>query len=162
MPLVPEPGTHVSPTSAYSPGRHARQNEDNESGTGNSYLSSSADDLIGNPPNLTMRERLEDDLAIAANIWQSYEGVSGLIERKDRDMDEAAGDGNSEVHDTSLGNSLNMIIIECEYGKAVVTRLGSYRLFILSKASTPLGLLRLKSTSLSQCLEECLYLGRYT
>ncbi|KAJ1800834.1 hypothetical protein LPJ59_000789, partial [Coemansia sp. RSA 2399] len=51
-----------------------------------------------------MREKLEDDLAIAANIWQSYEGVSGLIERKDRDMDELAGDGNSETHDDNLGN----------------------------------------------------------
>ncbi|KAJ1768854.1 hypothetical protein IW140_005450 [Coemansia sp. RSA 1813] len=154
--LTAEPNTHSSPAFVYEASGASRQNDDSDSATTNSCLSSYTDDIIGNPPNLSMREKLEDDLAIAANIWQSYEGVSGLIERKDRDMDEPSGDGNSEIHDDSLGNSLNMIIIECEYGKAVVTKLGSYRLFLLSKASTPLGLLRFKSHSLGRYLEECL------
>ncbi|KAJ2556789.1 hypothetical protein EV175_001766 [Coemansia sp. RSA 1933] len=155
---VAEPNTHTTPPAVYGAGGTSyRPLDDSESATSRSCLSAFADDIIGNALNQNMREKLEDDLAIAANIWQSYEGVSGLIERKDRDMDEPVGDGNSELHDDSLGNSLNMVIIECEYGKAVVTKIGVYRLFLLSKASTPLGLLRLKSSNLCRYLEGCLH-----
>ncbi|KAI9506720.1 hypothetical protein GGI25_005041 [Coemansia spiralis] len=149
--LLTEYNAHASSASGTS-----RKHEDSQSTTSGSYISSFSDDVIGSSPKLSIREKLEDDLAIAANLWQSYESVSSLIERKDRDIDENV-DVSSEMHDDMLGNSLNMIMIECEYGKAVVTRIGSYRLFLLSKPLTPLGLLRLKSDNLSRYLEECLH-----
>ncbi|KAJ2807991.1 hypothetical protein H4S07_003488 [Coemansia furcata] len=82
--------------------------------------------------------------------------MPNLIERKERDVDDYTGDTASEMHDRMLENMLNMIIIECEHGKAVVSRLGGYRLFLLSKPTTPLGLLKLKSDSLCRYLEEFL------
>ncbi|KAJ2740567.1 hypothetical protein GGI20_005739 [Coemansia sp. BCRC 34301] len=105
-------------------------------------------------PVMSSREKLEDDLAIAANLWQSYEGLSSLVESKERDVDDYTGDTASEAQDGAITNMLNMIIIECERGKAVVTRLGCYRLFLLSRPSTPLGLLKLKSDSLCRYLED--------
>ncbi|KAJ1899797.1 hypothetical protein LPJ66_001883 [Kickxella alabastrina] len=122
-----------------------------------SYSSSLNDGLIEGSPGAIAREKLEDDLAIAANLWQSFESIPGLIERKDTDMDDYTGDGASEMQDDMQGNSLNMIIIECENGKAAVTRLGSYRLFMLTKPNTPLGLLKHKSNNLCRYLEECLH-----
>ncbi|KAJ2851565.1 hypothetical protein IWW36_001049 [Coemansia brasiliensis] len=104
------------------------------------------------------RERLDDDLAIAASLWQSYEHLPNLIERKDREIDDYVGDDGSEVQDDMFSNSLQLVIIECEYGKAAVSRLGNYRLFLLSKPTMPLGMLKLKSENLCRYLEECLHL----
>ncbi|KAJ2704369.1 hypothetical protein FB645_003292 [Coemansia sp. IMI 203386] len=124
-----------------------------------SCSSSLNEDDIGGLSSMSMREKLEDDLALAANLWQSYESIPSLIERKEPDVEEDVGDGVSEMQDDMLGNSLNMIIIECDHGKAVVTRLGSYRLFMLCTHDTPLGLLKHKSTNLCRFLEECLHLN---
>ncbi|KAJ1643975.1 hypothetical protein LPJ64_004315 [Coemansia asiatica] len=125
---------------------------------GSSSSSLDADEMESSPC-MSMREKLEDDLALAANLWQSYESIPSLIERKEPEADEDAGDGISEMQEDMQGNSLNMIIIECDQGKIVVTRLGNYRLFMLCKPSTPLGLLKHKSTSLCRFLEECLHLN---
>ncbi|PIA18224.1 hypothetical protein COEREDRAFT_80122 [Coemansia reversa NRRL 1564] len=102
------------------------------------------------------RERLDDDLAIVASLWKGYEGLPGLIESKDRDIDDYLGDTKSEIQGEAMGNNLHMAIIECKNGKAAVTRLGSYRLFLLSRPTTPLGMLRLKSDNLCRFLEQCL------
>ncbi|KAJ2794978.1 hypothetical protein H4R20_006042, partial [Coemansia guatemalensis] len=106
-----------------------------------------------------LREKLDDDLAIVASLWQGYEGLPGLIEAKDRDVDDYLGDARSDIQGEAMDNSLHMAIIECENGKAAVTRLGSYRLFLLSRPTTPLGMLRLKSDNLCRFLEDCLHPG---
>ncbi|KAJ1826169.1 hypothetical protein LPJ56_002321 [Coemansia sp. RSA 2599] len=137
----------------------SRGYDSNQAGDAGSCSSSLNEDEVEGSPCMSVREKLEDDLALAANLWQSYESIPSLIERKEPDMDEDGGDGISEMQEDIQGNSLNMIIIECDHGKAVVTRLGSYRLFMLCKASTPLGLLKHKSTSLCRFLEECLHLN---
>ncbi|KAJ2001485.1 hypothetical protein GGI04_003231 [Coemansia thaxteri] len=128
-----------------------RLQEDSQATEGQSFSSSQSDDLADTSPSMSTREKLEDDLAIAANLWQSYESMPNLIERKERDVDEYAGDAASDMHDDDV-NSLNMIIIECEHGKAVVARLGVYRLFLLSRPTAPLGLLKVKSDNLRHFL----------
>ncbi|KAI8320478.1 hypothetical protein GQ54DRAFT_263498 [Martensiomyces pterosporus] len=137
----------------------SRKRDSSQSRDSDSFASSFSDDLIDCSPNMSAREKLEDDLAIAASLWQSYENMSSLIERKDRDADEDLGDGASDMQDGLLGNDLHMAIVECEYGKVAVTRLGVYRLFLLSSTATPLGLLKLKSDNLCRFLEECLQCG---
>ncbi|KAJ1763936.1 hypothetical protein LPJ77_002320 [Coemansia sp. RSA 2523] len=131
-----------------------RSTDTDDESTMSSFDEIHSDGLSGAGP----REKLDDDLAIAANLWQSYEHLPNLIERKDRDADDM-GDGGSDVQEDVLSNSLQMVIIECAYGKAAVTRLGTYRLFLLSRASTPLGMLKLKSDTLSRFLEECLHIN---
>ncbi|KAJ2726841.1 hypothetical protein GGI07_000352 [Coemansia sp. Benny D115] len=123
-----------------------------------SMSSSLNDALLDGPLELQERQRLDSDLAIAASLWQSYEGMSGLVERKEQELDDDMADADSEMQDEGPGNPLNMIIIDSELGKVVVTRLGIYRLFIVSKASTPLGLLKHKAIALCRFLEECLCL----
>ncbi|KAJ2781282.1 hypothetical protein GGI15_003263 [Coemansia interrupta] len=118
-----------------------------------SCSSSFNDDPNESNTGTSTREKLEDDLAIAANLWQSYESMPSLIERKEPDIDEYTGDAASDIQEDVLGNSLNMIIIECVHGKAVVSRLGNFRLFILSKPTTPLGLLKHKSMNLCRSLD---------
>ncbi|KAJ1733294.1 hypothetical protein LPJ61_001635 [Coemansia biformis] len=102
------------------------------------------------------RERLDDDLAIAASLWQSYENLPSLVESKDSDADDYAGDEGSDAEGGAISNSLHMVIIECEHGKAAITKLGAYRLFLLSRRATPLGMLKLKLESLCRFLEDCL------
>ncbi|KAJ2014448.1 hypothetical protein GGI14_004843 [Coemansia sp. S680] len=143
-------------STAFGSSTTAQLQEDSQPTEIGSCSSSLSEDLAEMSPVMSTREKLDDDLAIAANLWQSYEGMPNLIERKERDVDDYTGDTASEVHDRMLENMLNMIIIECEHGKAVVTRLGGYRLFLLSKTVTPLGLLKLKSDSLCRYLEEFL------
>ncbi|KAJ2681770.1 hypothetical protein IWW39_006241 [Coemansia spiralis] len=144
-----------SPT-AFGSSAAAQLHEDSQPTETGSCSSSLSEDQADMSLAVSMRERLEDDLAIAANLWQSYEGMPNLIERKERDVDDYIGDTASEMQDRMLENMLNMIIIECEYGKVVVTRLGVYRLFLLGKPTAALGLLKLKSDSLCRYLEEFL------
>ncbi|KAJ1832783.1 hypothetical protein IWW55_005831 [Coemansia sp. RSA 2706] len=129
------------------PGTHSRSGDDGDGSSLGSF--DLGDALAGIGP----REKLDDDLAIAASLWQSYESLPALIERKDRDADDY--DGASELDDAP-GNSLHLAVVECAHGKASVARLGRYRLFLLSRASTPLGMLKLKSDSLCRYLEDCL------
>ncbi|KAJ2828828.1 hypothetical protein IWW50_001186 [Coemansia erecta] len=148
----------ASGTATAAAGGNQRHPDDGQ-GTDDDSLASSFCDIHGDGLSGSgMREKLDDDLAIAANLWQSYEHLPNLIERKDRDADDYAGDGGSEMQDDVQSNSLQMVIIECAYGKAAVTRLGSYRLFLLSRSSTPLGMLKLKSDSMCRFLEECLHI----
>ncbi|KAI9469435.1 hypothetical protein LPJ78_000248 [Coemansia sp. RSA 989] len=137
-------------------GSSSRYLEDNlyEDSLASSFCDINGDGLAST----SARERLDDDLAIAASLWQNYEHLPNLIERKDRDIDEYIGDDGSEVQDDMFSNSLQLVIIECEYGKAAVSRLGNYRLFLLSKPDMPLGMLKLKSENLCRYLEECLHL----
>ncbi|KAJ2815967.1 hypothetical protein FBU31_006743 [Coemansia sp. 'formosensis'] len=146
----------AQPSAAFGSSATAQLQEDSQPTEIGSCSSSLNEDLAEMSPVVSVREKLDDDLAIAANLWQSYEGMPNLIERKERDVDDYTGDTASEMHDRMLENMLNMIIIECEHGKAVVSRLGGYRLFLLSKPTTPLGLLKLKSDSLCRYLEEFL------
>ncbi|KAJ2728062.1 hypothetical protein IW152_006077, partial [Coemansia sp. BCRC 34962] len=141
---------------AFGSGAAAQLHEDSQLTEIGSCSSSLSEDLADMSPAMSIRGRLEDDLAIAANLWQSYEGIPNLIERKERDVDDYNGDTASEMQDRMLENMLNMIIIECEHGKAVVARLGDYRLFLLGRSAAPLGLLKLKSDSLCRYLEEFL------
>lgn len=111
-------------------------------------------------PIISTRERLEDGIAIAAKLWQAYENMPNLVESKDDYMDDTVeGDGGEpeqQQQPEESPNNLSMVIIECDNGKAVVTRLGTYRLFLLSTAEMPLGMLKLKADSLRRFLEECL------
>ncbi|KAJ2764609.1 hypothetical protein IWQ57_005105, partial [Coemansia nantahalensis] len=70
-----------------------------------------------------------------------------------------AGNEGSDAEDGAASNSLHTVIIECEHGKAATTRLGAYRLFLLSGQATPLGMLKLKLESLCHFLEDCLHCG---
>ncbi|KAJ1854715.1 hypothetical protein LPJ73_002436 [Coemansia sp. RSA 2703] len=151
-------GSHM-PSFQQAAGGVIHQHDVSQTTDSDSCSSSFNDELIEGTAGMSTREKLEDDLAIAANLWQSYESMSSLIERKEPDIDEYTGDVASDIQEDVLGNSLNMIIIECVHGKAVVSRLGNYRLFILSKPTTPLGLLKHKSMNLGRYLEECLHLN---
>ncbi|KAJ2549244.1 hypothetical protein GGH95_006281, partial [Coemansia sp. RSA 1836] len=122
-PRQPQPSVPSLATGGAFGGSGAAQlQEDSQPTEVASCSSSLSDGLAEMSPVTSSREKLEDDLAIAANLWQSYEGVSNLVERKDRDIDDNAGDTASEAQDV-IPNLLNTIIIECENGKAVVTRL---------------------------------------
>ncbi|KAJ1953736.1 hypothetical protein EC988_002823 [Linderina pennispora] len=113
-----------------------------------SIASSLNDDLVDSSPRLSAREQLDDDLAIAASLWQGYENMASLIESK-AEMD----DEDDEVAAAAAStNELAMILVECEFGRVAVTRLGALRLFLLSKTTAPLGLLKATSDNLTKYL----------
>ncbi|KAJ2781413.1 hypothetical protein H4R18_002890 [Coemansia javaensis] len=154
----PAQHAHYAPYGAAGAGAGARQPDDwAESDQESAELPLAeidGDELL---QSTDARERLDDDLAIAASLWQSYENLHRLVGSRDRDAYDYTGDGGSEAEDSAAGNSLHMVIIECESGKAAVTKLGAYRLFLVSKPGVPLGMLRLKVESLCRFLEECLH-----
>ncbi|KAJ2707036.1 hypothetical protein H4R19_004948 [Coemansia spiralis] len=144
--------THQSPHAAAAAADYEGTGTDDDESAGSSLGESHSDGARSTDT----RERLDDDLAIVASLWKSYENLPALVGSKDGDADEYAGNEDSDVEDDAISNRLHTVIIECEHGKAATTQLGAYRLFLLSGQATPLGMLKLKTESLGRFLEDCL------